>query len=678
MSSSWTSSNASPEYLFSLANHQISVLEESLEHIAHTKIQLRDHAQEVKSQIHGAISRQLETLRNREVWLLGQVEVIKQAKDDLLFQQQEEISRALGALKNALDCMESTMNSEDTNVEQVLVETLEKLKTLSLHPCEMPHITFKVNNPAMKSAIFKFGKVDSKGLPTEVAFADPHRPSTCLPSCFEEYGDAEHHVLYKTLESVNRERNNDHRIQVRIPKLLEGDWLYKPSASYPSPTQPVSSDGLRSSSSNPLASWLLKSDSSNLPKVNDASIQNWLHHIQEGEMEDDFEFVGANKTRTSSESESIVVVPMSVESCNAKPTFSYFQMVKSAPLTAWLLQPQANVHVNESSDGAVKSLASQLNYFREVSCKMEDWLPKKVAESDIDMTEGDENKMANSNADFCYTQCACRPDTVEIEDLEGISCIPSPGSKGSSSPDLKVWLKRDRKPEDDMESPSLAKVCRANELCSSVGECCCEPNCIDRSQPANPWLVTDKNSPYGSKRDLYSPEIEFARGVLDTWRKIQNTPMSDWLPMQCKESVSKEDKEKSEIDPVVKSMMGMSLCAPGYWLHEDSKGLDSCKLSASFGSCSTESTDLSHWLVKKVSCSSPVDGNKFDFSNWLKKPMASEDKCNSGIEKLLSSFENKVWLKKTGGNNFSEAKSVESAVIKSDLSEWVISNDMDI
>jgi hypothetical protein len=68
----------------------------------------------------------LETLRNREVWLLGQVDVIKQAKDDLLVQQQEEISRALGALKNALDCLESNLNSEDSNVEQVLAETLEK------------------------------------------------------------------------------------------------------------------------------------------------------------------------------------------------------------------------------------------------------------------------------------------------------------------------------------------------------------------------------------------------------------------------------------------------------------------------------------------------------------------------------------------------------------------------
>jgi hypothetical protein len=50
MTSSLMSSQAcqaSPEYLLSWANHQISVLEESLEHIAHTKTQLRDHAQEV-------------------------------------------------------------------------------------------------------------------------------------------------------------------------------------------------------------------------------------------------------------------------------------------------------------------------------------------------------------------------------------------------------------------------------------------------------------------------------------------------------------------------------------------------------------------------------------------------------------------------------------------------------
>ena len=50
----------------------------------------------------------------------------------------------------------------------------------------------------MREAIHKFGRVDSNGLPLETsAFADPTSPSTCLPQVFEDYEDAEHHVLYK-------------------------------------------------------------------------------------------------------------------------------------------------------------------------------------------------------------------------------------------------------------------------------------------------------------------------------------------------------------------------------------------------------------------------------------------------------------------------------------------------
>ena len=69
---------------------------------------------------------------------------------------------------------------------------------LNLHPEETPNICFRVDVAAIREAIHKFGRVDSNGLPLETsAFADPTSPSTCLPQAFEDYEDAEHHLLYK-------------------------------------------------------------------------------------------------------------------------------------------------------------------------------------------------------------------------------------------------------------------------------------------------------------------------------------------------------------------------------------------------------------------------------------------------------------------------------------------------
>lgn len=46
---------------------------------------------QVKSQIHSCISRHLECLRSREVWLLEQVDLIQQLKEETLQQQAQQL-----------------------------------------------------------------------------------------------------------------------------------------------------------------------------------------------------------------------------------------------------------------------------------------------------------------------------------------------------------------------------------------------------------------------------------------------------------------------------------------------------------------------------------------------------------------------------------------------------------
>ena len=53
--------------------------------------QIKDNLREVKAQIHSCISRHLECLRSREVWLNEQVDLIYQLKEETLQQQAQQL-----------------------------------------------------------------------------------------------------------------------------------------------------------------------------------------------------------------------------------------------------------------------------------------------------------------------------------------------------------------------------------------------------------------------------------------------------------------------------------------------------------------------------------------------------------------------------------------------------------
>lgn len=54
---------------------------------------------QVKLQVQTAVSRNLEALRNREVWLLNQVELLQSAKDEVLSRQQAKLHKLLGFIQ---------------------------------------------------------------------------------------------------------------------------------------------------------------------------------------------------------------------------------------------------------------------------------------------------------------------------------------------------------------------------------------------------------------------------------------------------------------------------------------------------------------------------------------------------------------------------------------------------
>ena len=81
---------------------------------------------QVKGQIQTATSRQLETLRSREVWLLSQVDVIESVKDRVLQLQEEQLNRALGSLHGSLNMCPEQKCSTTGQLNNKLSESIER------------------------------------------------------------------------------------------------------------------------------------------------------------------------------------------------------------------------------------------------------------------------------------------------------------------------------------------------------------------------------------------------------------------------------------------------------------------------------------------------------------------------------------------------------------------------
>ena len=65
-----------------------------------------------------------------------------------------------------------------------------RVRTLSAHVLTLGAHVLRLGAPVLT------------GLPLETgAFADPLSPSASLPQVFEDYGDAEHHLLYKPVST---------------------------------------------------------------------------------------------------------------------------------------------------------------------------------------------------------------------------------------------------------------------------------------------------------------------------------------------------------------------------------------------------------------------------------------------------------------------------------------------
>lgn len=426
----------------------ITKMEQALAEVNQVKQQLQRNVAEVKSEIHSGISRQLEALRNREVWLLNQVELIQNMKDEVLHVQQARLNKMLGVAQSGL------ADSLGSNF----------VDSCDLKPDENPWIVFKSDFAMLRESITSYGRVESSNRASTSAFVKPGNPARSLPPHFEDYDDADHHVLYKTVEGVTKS-TQDTTVTFTLPKLSSSskDWLASSTS-----TTTTSSTNVQPRLSFPATSssnqcWL-KATSSVSPMSStssgswqpskedtDGSIQMWLKDIKQNpviEDEDDFEviskrdFIGMERCSRNG----------SMSSSHSAPDLKYTDH------ETWLRSG------TESQSIPTKSfkLPSHLE-----TSSTETWLCRKWKRN-------------------AKTSCGEKCGQVAPTETENICDYL----------DDKIWVKSSSNSDN-----CQMDVCKANEPCQGPDRCLATPHCfyainkdVFHHQDSNNWLLNgDKN-----------------------------------------------------------------------------------------------------------------------------------------------------------------------------------------
>lgn len=482
--------------------HLINRMEQALAEVNQVKQQLQRNAAEVKSQIHSGISRQLEALRNREVWLLNQVELIQNMKDEVLHVQQARLNKMLGVAQSGIT----------ESLERDLADYVD------LRPDENPWIVFKCDSAKLRESIQSYGRVESN---KPSVFVKPGHPARSLPPHFEDYhdADADHHVLYKTLEGVTKS-SQETAVTITLPKLstFSKDWLAysttsatvsssksTPRFSFPAMSSSnqfwlkEASSGTASNSVSPMSS--TSSGSWALPKGDtDASIRMWLKDIKQNpviEDEDDFDVISKRDFMGMERH------PKKVSSSQSAPDLKYFDQ------HTWLKTP------TEIKGCVTKpfKLPAHLE-----SSSTETWLCRKW------------KRNAKSS---CEEKCG-KAAPLEIENI-------------CDYLDKKIWLK-----SSSMNDGQQMEVCKANEPCQELDNCLSSPPCffsvqqgVFKNLDTNKWLLNGgKNvKPTTVHSKMFEQfRVPTCNDEVNMWLKggnIQQLNLEDWKtkPIQLDEQV---------------------------------------------------------------------------------------------------------------------------------------------
>uniref|UniRef100_A0A3P8TGQ2 Nuclear receptor coactivator 4 n=1 Tax=Amphiprion percula TaxID=161767 RepID=A0A3P8TGQ2_AMPPE len=154
-------------------------LEDAISCVMKAEQQLRDNGREVRLELQSCVSRQQEALRCREVWLLGQIELLEQVNTETLQQQLHHLYQLRGQFDVIAHQLQNSNSSNDLNNQ--LTSCMEKLSSLSLTLEETPEMRFHADARSLRQAITSFGSITSQL--EGVSFQSPTHHRAQVQSC---------------------------------------------------------------------------------------------------------------------------------------------------------------------------------------------------------------------------------------------------------------------------------------------------------------------------------------------------------------------------------------------------------------------------------------------------------------------------------------------------------------
>ncbi|XP_067876858.1 nuclear receptor coactivator 4 isoform X2 [Heterodontus francisci] len=551
-------------------------LETAISSIILAEQEIKANSNEVKFQIHSCISRHMECLRSREVYLLEQIDLVQQLKEESLQQQIQQLYWLLGQFNCLIHQLEHPQSNLPTDQ---IITCLERLKNLTLKPEESPTLNFEADVPSLRQAITSFGAI--KTLVSETEYKSPCNMAANLDYCLvpllakKSFPNGKECPLADWLCSPP---------PAKMPILNLQDCLLKQSGQGSLPNQSaMDPDQYKMpvwGHQKGLEHWLLPDKQKSNPAENITTeqytqtatscnlspenpdyyrMQAWVH--RQG-LE---HWLFPRKQNDDTTEKTSALHRTSPTNDNPKD-LNYYKLQAwghRQGLEYWLLPDQQNssptkdVPARQRTESSGSSSTFELieEFDMEVvDQEVEELNPSsgKISLTDVKRTHSEKTSggsinedkwksitqpfrekyntsewlLKPSKAESCGSCCAVQTKAVEIENLGKLKCLsehhsakkPSPASPNNAchlQPPLPI---------------RLADVCKANEQCSSFSECVCGRSC--EKEAVNEWLLKqggrDKNGVQTGQPSKHT--VEQQKTDLDQWLHPQSKSIKEPPP----------------------------------------------------------------------------------------------------------------------------------------------------